>query len=129
MHKELYYNEGAMYKTMCLLRGGTGILVQYIVNVKNFVHLLAVSIACIKSKYQDRKEARMLKEDDCVRCPYYTAEQQRQLRCEGLTPGSRLSLYFNGDRKMSEYKKTFCLKRWRSCRIVRMLDQKYEEEG
>ena len=71
----------------------------------------------------------MPKEDERVRCPYYKAEQQRQLRCEGLSEGNRLHLCFTGGRGLWEYKQRHCRSRWQSCPIARMLDEKYEEKG
>lgn len=67
-----------------------------------------------------------------VSCPYYLVikkehQQQRLIRCEGVSKGNTLSLVFANETERKEYKKAYCysIHQCRRCLIHQMLNRKY----
>lgn len=66
------------------------------------------------------------KEDYLVQCPYYREEARQAIHCEGVGPNTGLRLGFAGIRQLASYKDEFCRNGWCSCRIAKMLNEKYD---
>jgi hypothetical protein len=62
-----------------------------------------------------------------VLCPYYLAETQQDIKCEGVeeSASSRLSFKCREDKK--SYQERYCCNVWKDCRLADMLERKWEE--
>lgn len=63
-------------------------------------------------------------------CPYYRAENQNMIYCEGITRGALIHNAFSSsfNKLAKKYKEEYCCDNWKSCRIARMHDEKYNED-
>lgn len=64
--------------------------------------------------------------DAIVKCPYYKGEERQVIFCEGVEDGTALRLGFSTPAGIADYKSRFCKGRYCGCRIVGMLDRKYD---
>ena len=63
-----------------------------------------------------------------VRCPFYRENQQRQLTCEGLWPGSTQTVIkFRGSGQTREHMQRLCMGRYTQCRLYGCIEEKYED--
>lgn len=69
-----------------------------------------------------------------VQCPFFVDTRGEEIICEGLKDDMRTHHTFvhhneNERRKMrNDYVEEFCCKRYKDCRLAKMLYQKYEEQ-
>ena len=63
-----------------------------------------------------------------VNCPFYIHEEAHRLVCEGIEPGTTISITRTDGKGFDSYKKRYCDRVWQNCRIAKMLLQKYEKE-
>lgn len=66
------------------------------------------------------------KESKLAKCPYYRFENANLICCEGVEDGSSVHVVFGDVNKCREYKRKFCRSRYASCKVLQMLDTKYE---
>lgn len=64
-----------------------------------------------------------------VQCPYYHQEVAQKLMCEGPVDKTTTQLSFTFKVEKTEYKKQHCTNSsgWKTCRIAKMLDDKWAE--
>lgn len=63
-------------------------------------------------------------QDNLVLCPYYKMERKQVIMCEGPDTDTGIHVTFCGSKKTC-YKNTFCKGDWKSCRIAKMLNDKW----
>jgi hypothetical protein len=62
-----------------------------------------------------------------VICPYYLAESQQAIKCEGVEESASSHLTFKRKETMREYQEKYCCGAWKDCRLADMLERKWEE--
>lgn len=63
-----------------------------------------------------------------AKCPFYHKEDHRKLFCEGVEQGTAIQLTFDTNLHYGDYKSEFCCSyAWESCKIAKMLAEKYEK--
>jgi hypothetical protein len=65
--------------------------------------------------------------DKFVKCPFYLNKNgdKNRIKCEGIIEGTVIGLTFEGSKKW--YIRSFCCEHYDSCRIYRMLLEKYQK--
>lgn len=56
-------------------------------------------------------------------CPFYKAEDERVIYCEGVEKGATIQMVFPGS--ASHYKIRCCYNQWEKCMIAKALISKY----
>lgn len=59
-----------------------------------------------------------------AKCPFYKHEDGQMVYCVGLQEGTTIHLAFANRVDASCYKKTFCQKYYKTCRICQMLERR-----
>lgn len=61
-----------------------------------------------------------------VICPFFLEKQndQYRIKCEGPVRNTTTQITFKGDKRW--YMKDFCCQNYKSCRVFKMLSNKYE---
>lgn len=69
--------------------------------------------------------------DQLVVCPFYKYAESQRIGCEGVCPGSTVSLNFENPNDELAYKNNYCrnINRYRHCRVCEMLMEKYGDDG
>lgn len=66
--------------------------------------------------------------DECnVQCPFYRQNDGRNIRCEGIWPGSGITVTYSGPKVRLAHMERFCMSRYTRCQLYRQIQQKYEE--
>ena len=62
-------------------------------------------------------------------CPYYKAENQSMIYCEGITPGALIHNAFSltYKKRAHQFKNDYCCSVWKKCPIAKMLVEKYKD--
>lgn len=60
-------------------------------------------------------------------CPFYSAEADQKIYCEGVQDGTSIHLAFGSKTDRKTYEKEYCCADYIGCKICRMLYEKYEE--
>ena len=63
-----------------------------------------------------------------VLCPFYQSDERQIIYCEGVEPDTRIHLAFSSSPQLVCYRKRFCEREYRRCRIADMLLRKWEED-
>ncbi len=61
-----------------------------------------------------------------ILCPFYKAQNDRVIACEGVIFGSKLSFRINQRSKHREYVHEFCENRYKDCLYYKAAEKKYE---
>lgn len=61
-----------------------------------------------------------------VVCPFFIAQQDRIIKCEGVNDNNTIVLKFKDTASLNEYKEQFCDSCYQKCRVCKMLGEKYE---
>lgn len=69
------------------------------------------------------------KESKLVKCPFFKGQDMQKIWCEGVQPDSSIILSFGTREGKRAYRLRYCDKAHRLCRIYRLNDSKYDEEG
>lgn len=64
-----------------------------------------------------------------IKCPFYHDDFSHVIHCEGIDDGTTTHIAFVSKSACSAYKIDICSKMWRECRIARMLDEMYDDNG
>ena len=62
-----------------------------------------------------------------VLCPYYLAETQQAIKCEGVEESASSHLTFDSKEVKKDYQQKYCCSVWKDCRLADMLERKWEE--
>ena len=64
-------------------------------------------------------------------CPYYRRTTPNRICCEGIGKRNTINIVFEDTYGNDKYKEAYCksLENYKKCRVCRMLDQMYAEEG
>ena len=63
-----------------------------------------------------------------IQCPFFIGEDGFRVKCEGSEEDSKLFLIFQNKKLKSRHEDKYCCKQWESCRIAKMLNQKWEDK-
>ena len=64
-----------------------------------------------------------------VRCPFYRSDGEREISCEGLWPGTTLTVTrFRAPRQTLEHMQRLCMSRYTQCRLYSRIEEKYEDK-
>lgn len=61
-------------------------------------------------------------------CPFYHAEDNAKIYCEGVDGKTSIHLAFKNVRELREYRGRFCDKDYKDCYIAKMHYKRYGEE-
>jgi len=54
--------------------------------------------------------------------------QKRRIRCEGLSPGGKITVEFKSELECEEHRYSFCYSKcWKGCPLAGILNEKYKE--
>lgn len=59
-------------------------------------------------------------------CPYYIRDSLKQITCEGVVSGSKMSIKFDNESEKIEYQRQHCFTYPNECMICKGLDAKYQ---
>ncbi len=68
------------------------------------------------------------KVDTWVECPYYKYDTKQVIHCEGVENGLSTNIAFAAADMQHSYKEIYCRKHWQKCRVVDMLNRKYDHQ-
>ena len=63
-----------------------------------------------------------------ILCPFYHGDDAQKIKCEGVVDGNTLHVVFGSSTVARKYKRDYCCKEYKECRIAKMLYAKYAEE-
>lgn len=63
-----------------------------------------------------------------IQCPFFKGLDKKNISCEGLTDDSILKLWFNSPKSKNLHIDIFCSRKYKTCKICKMLEKKYEDE-
>lgn len=63
-----------------------------------------------------------------ILCPFYHDDDAQKIKCEGVVDGNTIHVTFGSSTKARQYKRDYCCKEYKECRIAKMLYAKYAEE-
>lgn len=61
-----------------------------------------------------------------VKCPFYLAEENNKIICEGMEKGSRTALEFRGRQFKESVKERYCNSNFEQCKLYHVIDDKYK---
>lgn len=61
-----------------------------------------------------------------VLCPFYLREEKQKVLCEGVEDGMGTHLTFETPEWKRLYKDRYCCNNYKTCRVYKMLEEKYE---
>ena len=64
-----------------------------------------------------------------VKCPFFHAEDQQRIYCEGVSADSIIHLVFISPKRKQAYRICFCERNYNACRVFKMNDSKYDDCG
>lgn len=63
-----------------------------------------------------------------VRCPFYRNNESTQVSCEGIWPGSTVTVTrFRSSKQTLEHMRRLCMSRYTQCRLYSRIEEKYED--
>ena len=60
-----------------------------------------------------------------IKCPFFTSETEKSIRCEGAVNGSLNTLKFDNDEDKMAYIEKYCTNYPNNCHICKAADAKY----
>ena len=60
-------------------------------------------------------------------CPYYRHEAPQVIYCDGVQEGSVIHLAFSSRSEAALYKRKYCRRNYKSCRISKLLEEAENE--
>ena len=69
----------------------------------------------------------MMSNKPIIKCPFILCNERKAVECEGISDESLIKLIFKSEELKKDYVKEFCMSEYESCKLYKMLEEKYEE--
>ena len=62
-----------------------------------------------------------------AKCPFFLSSGRKNIRCEGVTDESAITLSFSSEDARNNFRRTYCNTDYEECALCKMLLAKYED--
>lgn len=62
-----------------------------------------------------------------IQCPFYKTITTKNINCEGVTETCNLSLMFISSEEKELYRRLYCERQYKDCKVCKMLESKYDD--